>query len=86
MKTNISHYFEFKDWRACFALFEHLAMNNTPNLRLVVSTHWATEGYWIEDHTESVPPMDFVYTPDEYVELKERVEAEQNNPAPGLIL
>jgi len=89
---NISKHFEFEDWHKCFAYFDEMAKQEIKNLRLVISTHWASEGYWIENTTEEVSSEDYVYTPEEVPALMERVKDGieqakiQGMLGPGLIL
>lgn len=77
MNNIISESFEFNKWKDCFAYYKKLLNEKVPNLRLIISTHWATSGYWIENKTEPVDAsVDFEYKDKDALKLMERVEKE----------
>lgn len=70
---NISKHFEFNEWHKAFAYFDELNKQKIENLRMVISTHWATTGYWIENSIEQVSSEDHVYAAEQVPLLKQRV-------------
>lgn len=90
MKTETSHhFFEFCQWIDAFKKYHEL--EGTENLRMVISTHWATQGYWIETSTEEVSFHDYQYVGKEVIALEKRVtdaikQQDKDGLPPGLIL
>ena len=71
----MSLYFEFMDWKNAFSKYYELEKEGL-NLRLVVSTHWAPSGYWIEDSNHKLGEGDIAYIGKEIHELEKRIISE----------
>lgn len=71
MKTRT---FDFKDWKDAFACYyEEQAKDSS--VRMVISTHFYSSGYWVENNTAELnPETDYAYeTLKEVKELEKRV-------------
>ena len=81
--------FEFKDWEKCFSTWRKNEAIYNDAMQLVISTHWASQGYWIEAKGKKINPRtDYVYVGQQVYELETRVKQALsiNNFNPGLIL
>ena len=72
--TTPPFYYQFNEWKVCFDdLREMIEEGRTKNLRLVLSRHPYSSGYWIEQSIKEVGPDDTAYTPDAAFELEKRI-------------
>lgn len=85
-----SVHFHFSDWEKLFAQWKLKKHIFSDTKQLVISTHWASEGYWIEPKSKEVNSLtDYVYTGEAVDALEDRVRKgikEAGKFAPGLIL
>lgn len=91
MATEIENLqFPFKEWETVFKMWRNNYEDYKDTRQLVISTHWASEGYWIEPKGKEINPVtDFVYKEDEVFLLEERVHTSvigKPNYNEGLIL
>ena len=76
---SFSRHFEFKDFKLAFSTYENLIKEGYENLRLVISTHDYTSGYWVETTDKKLSNSDFMYHGEEVFKLKERVMLATDN-------
>lgn len=82
---DITKRFSFAQYKEAFEYFEKFK----ENAQLVISTHWASEGYWVEPIGTKVSDIsvDFIYKNNEVENLKNRVERKiKSGKVNGLIL
>lgn len=82
--------FDFKDWKECFKVLRDNLEIYGDEMQLVISTHFLTSGYWIEEKGKDLTKTDIVYTGNEIFELEKRIEeeiilAEKENRSPNFI-
>jgi hypothetical protein len=87
----VQMHFDFKDWKECFTTWKENLPIYGDNMQMVISTHWASAGYWIEHLGKELTHGDTVYVGKEVMELEMRVkrgikQAEESHTAPCLIL
>lgn len=64
-------------WRQCFEAYRECETEHgADNIQLVLSTHWASEGYWIEAKGKDLSAEDYAYTGTEVWEFYERLKTE----------
>lgn len=73
MSTFNPIHFHFSEWKECFNQCRALDKAKT-NYQLVISTHWATEGYWVEPKGNILTEGDHLYTGKKVYALESRVE------------
>jgi hypothetical protein len=84
-------HFSFKEWKECFQQCRQFDKAKK-NYQMIISTHWATEGYWVEPKGNLLGESDHLYVGKKIYALEERVkkaveQAEKNNSsAVGLVL
>ena len=68
----MSEQYPFCDYKKMFSRFKELYNQNIDGLRLIISTNWASEGYWIETDPEIFinDLDDIVYKGNEIFELE----------------
>jgi hypothetical protein len=85
----MTKHFELRDYENVFLYLKSLKKEK---VQLIVSTHWATQGYWIEPlGTTVTSEEDFLYRGKEILGLEKRVrkeikEAKIENRNPKFIL
>jgi hypothetical protein len=72
----ISDSFEFRHWKEAFDRYYELRKQDLQHLRMVISTHWATSGYWVETDNRPVSEGDYAYVGEEVDKLYARVKEE----------
>lgn len=74
MKNNqVKNWFNFKEWKECFEEFKK-RREQIPDLKLIISTHLVTSGYWIDNPNDKVLDSDKVYQGKEADLLMKKVE------------
>lgn len=74
----INESYEFREWQKAFDRYFELRKDGIEKLRMVISTHWATSGYWVENNTTPVSSEDIEYVGEEVDKLYTRVKEELN--------
>lgn len=69
-------HFEMFDWRRAFKRFYQARAHNS-SLCLVLSTHWASEGYWIESNPKDKAGEHIYRTLEEVKAFEARIERER---------
>ena len=54
MKTKISEHFESRFWQEAINRYKKLHKIHGDSIRLLLTEHWVTSGYWIETTRESI--------------------------------
>ncbi len=77
MKNKIEHlWFEFKDYQKVFDIWNTFSDLEKSERQLVISTHWASSGYWIEGKGTKLTSDDFIYNIETVKDLSNRIEEE----------
>lgn len=85
-------HYKFMDWIKCFEYTKSMMYKHGKNnVSLIISEHWATSGYWVEQTGTSttLSESDHVYCGDDILRLFDRVTIavkESGQTSPGLIL
>lgn len=76
MSSSYNMYFEFREWKECFASWHKL---NDRDYQLVISTHPYTSGYYIEFLGKKLTPTDICYVGKEVGALEKRIIKEHDH-------
>lgn len=73
--------FDLDEWQEAIDTFRQAAQTDE-SLRLVLSEHWATEGFWIEQDPQDLPPTDHLYTLAQVDGLEARIKYQKSIETP----